>query len=68
MSDPRFRYDFSRLELRELGYMLRLARESWPVDAPPTDDQVSYYDQLFDEILRRWACADDIAHRQGQRL
>jgi hypothetical protein len=50
--------------------MMQSAKESWPTDRAPDRYNLEYYDQLFEEMLVRWACEDDSDdhHREGQRL
>lgn len=64
----RFRYNFSAESNQELGLMIRRAKESWPADKAPDPYALDYYDDLIDELLKRWACEDDAVHSQGQRL
>jgi hypothetical protein len=66
---PQFQYDFSNDSDSEIGYMIQLAKRDWPTDVVQIAGRIEWLNALYDELWRRWACADDsnLFHRQGQR-
>lgn len=64
-----FHYDFTGCTDAEIGYMIFLAKQEWPNEREAIRDRIEYLDDLYEELYRRWACADDSAvyHVHGQR-
>lgn len=59
---------FEHLSDADVGYMIQIAKENWPISPEQQQLRIEWITELYEELYIRWACADTVGHRQGQRL